>query len=79
MDPPKPSRWGGCEIVTMKFGRHYYLIMETVCLICFQKLLSVRISYNLSIMLSVLATSIELWAYDIKYVELKSWELIIKN
>ena len=36
-------------------------------------------SYNLSIMILELATSIELWAYDIKYVELKSWELIIKN
>lgn len=54
--------------MTLKFGRHYYLIMETVCLICFQKLLSVRISYNLSIMLSVLATSIELRAYDINQI-----------
>ena len=68
MDPAKPSRWGRCEIVTMKFGRHYYLIMETVCLICFQKLLSVRISDNLSFMLLVLATSIELRAYDINQV-----------
>jgi hypothetical protein len=68
MDPAKPSRWGRCEIVTMKFGRHYYLIMETVCPICFQKLLSVRISYNLSIMLLVLATSIELRAYDINQI-----------
>ena len=68
MDPANPSRWGRCEIVTIKFGRHFYLIMETVCLIFFQKLLSVRISYNLSIMLLVLATSIELRAYDINQV-----------
>jgi len=47
--------------MTMKFGRLYYLIMETVCLICFQKLLlSVRISYILSIMFLELGKSIEL-------------------
>ena len=36
-------------------------------------------SYNLSIMFLELVTSIELRAYDINQVELKSWELIIKN
>jgi len=42
--------------------------METMYLGRFQKLLSVRTSYNLSIMFSELATSIELRAYDINQV-----------
>lgn len=36
-------------------------------------------SCNLSIMFLELVTSIEFRANDIKSVELKSWELIIKN
>ena len=70
MDPTNPSRWGRCEIMTVEFEKHYYLIMETVCLVCLKNCCEYY-SYNLSIMILELATNIELWAYDTNQDELK--------
>lgn len=76
MGPASHSKWGRCDIVTIRFRRHY---LWKQCVSFAKTAASSYYSYNLSIMFLELVTSIELWVYDIKYVELKSWELIIKN